>query len=115
MTLLQLLQRAEVLSQWIPEDVDLTSLRQRIELGEKRLATTQSYVDFYEGEVDGIALDGSELLLNRKIQTQRLLVMARSEARLYSEAVASLVEELEMECIRAEHRKAMQAKEEVRA
>lgn len=116
MTLLQLLQRAEELKAggFLAWD-RLAELRQRIEKGEALLALTQTYMEAYESEVDDIQLDGSTLLLDRKVRTQRLLVMARSEARLYSEALGHLVEELEMECIRAEHRKAVQAREEARA
>lgn len=116
MTLPELLKEAERLAQGgFMDALWLRRQRLRIEAGEEKLALTQTYVSAYEDERDGVRLDGSAMLFERKRKAHQLLLMSRSEARLYAEAVAQLVEELEMECIRAEQKRAMATQKEVRA
>lgn len=115
MTLLQLLQRAEVLSRWLPEDVDLTRLREEVEAGEKQVAMQQEALGAYEQSRDAVVLDGTPLSIGMWRECQRHLTGCRVRIRRGQEALQMIQEELERLVAIGTHRKAMQAREEVRA
>jgi hypothetical protein len=86
-----------------------------IRLGSGKAALVETYVRAYEEELLSIKPDGSTLMLDRRTKVHVLLCMAEAEGARFEADLLFIQQELRMEVIRAQHKKASATQKEARA
>jgi hypothetical protein len=116
MTLPELLEQAKQLAAegWLDADW-FSHQAERIRLGAGKSALVETYVRAYEEELLSVVADGTALMLDRRVRVHRLLCEAECEGSRFEAALLQLHQELRMEVLRAQHKKALATQKEARA